>query len=202
MAKDSNTEEKILRSAEEVFQDKGFSGARMQEIADHAEINKGLLHYYFKTKDKLFEAVFNKALNLMISRLNHILASETTLEGKIDLMVDAYMGMLLKHPHLPRFVINELNRHPDQFVGNILKRGELPNIRAFANSIQHEIDRGTIRPFQPKQLIINIIGLCVFPFIARPMIQGLLTIDNVEFEQMMQERKQLVTDFIKSALKP
>lgn len=202
MTKDSNTEEKILQSAEEVFQHKGFSGARMQEIADHAEINKGLLHYYFKTKDKLFEAVFNKAMDLMVNRLNQILGSGSSLDEKIDLMVDAYMGMLLKNPHLPRFVINELNRDPDHFVSSMLKRKEKPNIQAFILSIQREINAGRIKDFNPKQVIMNIIGLCVFPFIGRPMLQAILGIDNAEFQQIMQERKNLVADFVKSALRP
>lgn len=202
MNRDSTTETKILQAAEDVFQQKGFSGARMQEIADHAEINKGLLHYYFKTKDKLFEAVFNKAFDMMINRLNTLLSTQSTLDEKLDQMVDAYMGMLIKNPHLPRFVINELNRHPEEFVNKILNREQRPNIQALINSIQEEIDRGNIKPFHPKHLIMNVIGLCVFPFIGRPMVQALLHIDHQEFHQMMQERKQIVADFVKSALRP
>lgn len=202
MTEDFNTEDKILYAAEEVFHQKGFSGARMQEIADRAEINKGLLHYYFKTKDKLFEAVFSKAFDLMVNRLNTILATQQSLDDKIDMMVDAYMGMLINHPHLPLFVINELNRHPDEFFSRVLTDKRRPNIQAFLDAIQNEIDQGNIKPFHPKQVIMNIIGLCLFPFLARPMIQVLLNVDNPEFQEMIKERKVLVADFVKSALQP
>lgn len=202
MADEQTTEEKILGAAEMVFQQKGYSGARMQEIADRAEINKGLLHYYFKTKDKLFEAVFSKAFDLMVNRLNTILATQQSLDDKIDLMVDAYMGMLIKHPHLPLFVINELNRHPDEFISRVLSKKRRPDVQAFLDAIQHEIDQGNIKPFHPKQVIMNIIGLCLFPFLARPMIQVLLDVDNPEFQKLIQERKVLVADFVKSALRP
>ncbi|MEK6479084.1 TetR/AcrR family transcriptional regulator [Catalinimonas sp. 4WD22] len=202
MTEDFNTEDKILYAAEEIFHQKGFSGARMQEIADRAEINKGLLHYYFKTKDKLFEAVFSKAFDLMVNRLNTILTTQQSLDNKIDLMVDAYMGMLIKHPHLPLFVINELNRHPDEFINRVLTNKRRPNIQAFLEAIQYEIDQGNIKPFHPKQVIMNIIGLCLFPFLARPMIQVLLDVDNSEFQKLIKERKVLVADFVKSALRP
>ncbi|MDF9798281.1 TetR/AcrR family transcriptional regulator [Catalinimonas alkaloidigena] len=202
MTQDFNTEEKILDAAEQVFQRKGFNGARMQEIADRAEINKGLLHYYFKTKDKLFEAVFSKAFDLMVNRLNAIISTQHTLDDKIDKMVDTYMNMLIKHPHLPLFVINELNRHPDEFINKVLTKKRRPNVQALLDAIQHEIEHGNIRPFPPKQLIINIIGLCIFPFVARPMIQVLLDADNPEFQKMIEERKTLIADFVKSALRP
>src|ERR1700712_5053671 len=98
----SGTEQKILAAAEEVFHEKGYDGARMQEIAEHAGINKGLLHYYFKTKDKLFEAIFSRALQHMISKIFGILEMELPLEDKIRLIVDQYMSMILKNPTLPR----------------------------------------------------------------------------------------------------
>jgi hypothetical protein len=112
------------------------------------------------------------------------------------------MGMLIKHPHLPLFVINELNRHPDEFINRVLTNKRRPNIQAFLEAIQYEIDQGNIKPFHPKQVIMNIIGLCLFPFLARPMIQVLLDVDNSEFQKLIKERKVLVADFVKSALRP
>ena len=111
---DKNTEQRILDAAGEVFHSKGFDGARMQEIAQHAGINKGLLHYYFKTKDALFDAIFGIALNQIVSRINIILEQDLSLDEKIDLIVDQYMDLLLKNPMLPRFVLNELNKNADK----------------------------------------------------------------------------------------
>ena len=70
---DNTTEQKILEAAQEVFHEKGYDGARMQEIADKASINKGLLHYYFKTKDSLFEAIFSIAFRQMIAQIQAII---------------------------------------------------------------------------------------------------------------------------------
>src|SRR5690606_32498080 len=102
MTKDSNTEERILQAAEEVFQEKGYDGARMREIAERAGTNKGLLHYYFKTKDALFEAIFGVVFRKMITKMQAVLQMDMPMDNKIDLIVDQYMGFIQKNPSLPR----------------------------------------------------------------------------------------------------
>ena len=117
---DNRTEQKILDAAEAIFHEKGFDGARMQEIADQASINKGLLHYYFKSKDALFDAIFNVAVKRMSGNINSILQMEISLEEKIDLIIDSYMNLLLRNSSLPRFVITEINKDSDRFIKKYL----------------------------------------------------------------------------------
>ncbi|MCW3083131.1 MAG: TetR/AcrR family transcriptional regulator [Bacteroidetes bacterium] len=201
MANDTTTEQKILEAAEDVFHEKGYDGARMQEIAEQAGINKGLLHYYFKTKDKLFEAIFSAALNRMISRILSILELEIPLDQKIDLIVDQYMGMLMKNPALPRFVLNELNKNPDQFIAKHFKKDIKDAFANFSASVKKEADNGTIKQIDGHMLFMNMISMIIFPFIGRPLIQVVLGSDNAEFKQIMLERKEHIKKFIKDAIR-
>jgi len=108
-----DTEERILESAEDVFTNKGLSGARMQEIADKAKINKSLLHYYYRSKEKLFRAVFKKAFVKLAPKSILILTSDIPLFEKIEKFSSAYIDIIIKNPSIPLFVLRELNRNPE-----------------------------------------------------------------------------------------
>ncbi|MCB0436733.1 MAG: TetR/AcrR family transcriptional regulator, partial [Mangrovimonas sp.] len=113
---DQTIEAKILNAAESVFQRKGMDGARMQEIANEAGINKALLHYYFRSKQLLFEAVFKKAFSLLAPQLNKILNDDSSVEDKIKNFSFNYISFISEHPYLPNFIISELNRNPNFFL--------------------------------------------------------------------------------------
>ena len=197
---DNTTEQKIIDAAETVFHEKGFDGARMQEIADKANINKGLLHYYFKSKDALFDAIFKMAVKRMSGNIHSILKMEISLEEKIDLIIDSYMNLLLRNSSLPRFVITEINRDSDKFIKKYLN-GEINNVfNQFIASVQKEIEIGRIKNIEPKHLFMNMISMILFPFIGKPMIQVLIGVDNKEFNKLMIERREHVKLFIKQAL--
>jgi TetR/AcrR family transcriptional regulator len=196
-----NTEQKILDAAEEVFHQKGYDGARMQEIAEEAGINKGLLHYYFKSKDRLFEAIFSVALHKMISKLSAVVEMDIPLEEKIDMMVEQYLTIMLRHPHLPRFVLNELNKNPDQFVARHISKDAKLAFGNFVASVQKEIDGKKIKPIDPRHLMMNMMSLIIFPFVGRPMMQGVFGIDNHEFQKLLMERKEHVKGFLKDAIR-
>jgi len=197
---DNTTEQKIIDAAETVFHEKGFDGARMQEIADKANINKGLLHYYFKSKDALFDAIFKMAVKRMSGNIHSILKMEISLEEKIDLIIDSYMNLLLRNSSRPRFVITEINRDSDKFIKKYLN-GEINNVfNQFIASVQKEIEIGRIKNIEPKHLFMNMISMILFPFIGKPMIQVLIGVDNKEFNKLMIERREHVKLFIKQAL--
>jgi len=199
---DNTTEQKIIEAAETVFHEKGFDGARMQEIADKANINKGLLHYYFKSKDALFDAIFNMAIKRMSGNINSILKMEISLDEKIDLIIDSYMNLLLRNSSLPRFVITELNKDSDRFIKKYLS-GEISHVFArFIDSVQLEINKGKIKPIDPRHLFMNMLSMILFPFIGKPMIQTLMGVDNNEFNKLMLERREHIKAFIKQAVKP
>lgn len=192
---------KILEAAREVFTKKGYAAARTQEIAEAAGVNKGLLHYYKWNKKKLFRAVFNQAFNEFALSLNSVFEADIPLFEKIEQFVDTYMDILMKNPGLPSFVINELNQNQEVFVADILSRKEKPNPMKLLVQIQLETQAGRIREgVTPFNLFLSMLSMCAFPFVARPLLQQLIQIDDQTYMQLMQQRKKEVTDFIIHAI--
>jgi len=198
--KDENTEEQILDAAKKIFQTKGMDGARMQEIADAASINKAMLHYYYRSKQLLFEAVFKNAFSLLAPQLNTILNDESSIEAKVKNFTSNYITFIIKHPYLPNFIIQELNRNPD-FLHKIQENSTLLNIDKFKKRVDFEVSEGILNPISGEQLFINIMALNIFPFVAKPLVQAFTKQDDKGFKQLMENRKTEVSDFIINAIK-
>jgi TetR/AcrR family transcriptional regulator len=195
----SPTETRILEAAKTVFIENGLDGTSMQQIADKASINKSLLHYYFRNKEKLFNAVFSYAFRQFIPQIQEILDSGASIFVKIEKIVSEYMGMLMKNKFIPAFVLHEINRNPDRLFGIMQDSGIDPNI--IVNQFVAEIAKGNIRPIDPRHLIVNILSLCIFPIAARPLIQRILySNDSAAYQQFLEERKKIVTEFIIHAI--
>ena len=198
--KDENTEEQILEAAKNVFQTKGMDGARMQEIADNAGINKAMLHYYYRNKQLLFEAVFKNAFSLLAPQLNKILNDDSSIEDKIRNFTTNYISFIMKHPYLPNFIIQELNRNPD-FIITIQKNNTLLNIEKFKAQVDLEVSQGNLKPTKGDQLFINILSLNIFPFVAKPLIKAFTKEDDKGFERLIEQRKTEVSEFIINSIK-
>ena len=194
------TEEKIFNAARIVFQKKGFAGARMQEIADEAGINKAMLHYYFKNKELLFQAVFMNAFSQLVPQINEIFNSRDSVFEKIRKFTHSYISFVILNPYLPPFVIQEMNNNPE-FVLSFLENENRPNPSVLISQIEKEIASGIIKPINPKHLLMNLISMTVFPFAAQMMIKGMLQISDTEFNQMMEERKTSIAEQIINSIK-
>lgn len=194
------TEEKIFNAARIIFQKKGFAGARMQEIADEAGINKAMLHYCFKNKELLFQAVFMNAFSQLAPQINAIFKSNDSVFDKIRKFTHSYISFVMLNPYLPQFVIQEMNNNPE-FVMSFLKNESRPNPTLMIAQIEKEIDEGIIKPINPKQLLMNIISMTVFPFAAQMMIKGMLHVSDAEFNTMMEERKTSIAEQIINSIK-
>jgi len=198
--KDTTTESAILKAAKRIFQRKGMTGARMQEIADEAGINKAMLHYYYRSKQLLFEAVFKKAFSLLAPQLNEVMNSDDSICDKIKNFTHNYISFVIKHPYLPNFIIQELNRNPE-FVKNIMTEKHFPTIEKFRNQVNVKVAEGVMKPIKAEQLFINIMALNIFPFIAAPLLKGFVRANDAEYKQLMEERKTEVADFIINSIK-
>jgi len=194
------TEEKIFNAARIIFQKKGFSGARMQEIADEAGINKAMLHYCFKNKELLFKAVFMNAFGQLAPQINEIFNSQDTVFDKIRKFTHSYISFVILNPFLPQFVIQEMNNNPE-FVMSFLNNENRPNPSKLLSQIEKEIQEGIIKPVQPKQLLLDIISMTVFPFAAQMMVKGIIQISDAEFNTMMEERKTSIAEQIINSIK-
>src|SRR6476660_1032223 len=200
MKKDLSTEQKILNAAKKVFLTKGMDGARMQDIADEAGINKALLHYYFRSKDKLFEQIFLEVASSMLPHIFSIFQSDDTLFTKIEKFCDAYITQQIKTPYVPIFILNEINRQPQAFLKKVLGNTR-PPVDKLMLQIDQEIKAGIIKPIDPLQLLLNTLSLCIFPFLASPMIQLITGIEAKNFRALMEERKKLVPQLIIESIK-
>jgi TetR/AcrR family transcriptional regulator len=193
---DYNTEEKILDAAVDEFIEHGRSGARMQEIADRAGINKALLHYYFRSKDLLFEAVFSQVIKrLLLPRLIAIIEEESDLFEMIRKFTGIYMEVLNNNPRLPFFILDEIRKNPTRLSNAILK-SELP-VDKLHHTVHKAIENGLIRPCDPRHIFVNLISLCVFPLLGRNLLQAVLFNNHTEdFDRFLESRKSEVAEFI------
>jgi AcrR family transcriptional regulator len=172
----------------------------MQEIADEAGINKAMLHYCFKNKQLLFEAVFMNAFGQLAPQIKEIFTSEDSVFDKIKKFTHSYISFVIMNPYLPQFVIQEMNNNP-AFVMSFLKNENRPNPALLITQIEKEIADGIIKPINPKQLLMDIFSMTVFPFAAKMMMKGMIQISDAEFNQMMEERKTSIAEQIINSIK-
>ena len=198
--KEKNTEKKILDTASEVFLKKGMTGARMQEIADAAGINKSLLHYYYRSKEKLFTAVFQQALQYFFPGIVEIIRSDMHLFEKVDKFVNKYIEVLLENPFVPLFVLHEIHRDPENLYEQFQHVGIDPAL--FLGQFKEDMEAEDIEPMDPRHFLINVLSLCIFPVAARPMMKKVLfENDDEAYRAFLEERKKEVSEFVKKALK-
>ena len=197
--KKDNTEEKILNAAQSVFIQKGMDGARMQEIADEAGINKALLHYYFRTKQKLFEAIFKKVFSNILPNLMDMVHSNLPIEEKLGIFIEKYIDLLMRNPYLPNFILKEIHREPE-FLASILKRNGMKPKEVFV-SFEKEMEAGKIRKMDPRDLLVNILGLSIFPIAAQPLLSIVLfENDKKAYHEFLSKRKDTVKAFILNSI--
>jgi len=196
-----HTEELILDAAKEVFHHKGMSGARMQEIADKAGINKAMLHYYYRNKQQLFEAVFKSAIQLMVPKIIDILTKEVSLFDKIRHFTNIYISFLQKHSFMPLFIINEISRNPNLLKDIFRDKMDEGVKNKLVNQVNELIEKGEIRPIQPEQLLLNVMSLSIFPIIGESLFKTILQQDNKAYKQLIEQHKVYVSEFIINAIK-
>ncbi len=193
------TEQRILKAAEEVFLQDGFDGARMQAIADKAEINKAMLHYYFRSKETLFERIFDEKVTLFFPKMGEVVALDLSFTEKICLFIERYMALLCEYPFLPLFVINTVNKPDKQ---DFIKKLPIAIFQSLSKSYMDDLQAGKIRSVNPMQLMISVIGMCAFPFLAKPVIEKTFNLQNDDFQNIMKQRIEEIQQYIRLILTP
>jgi TetR/AcrR family transcriptional regulator len=200
MVKSIDTEQKILNAAHKVFIRKGMAGARMQEIADEAGINKALLHYYFRSKDRLFDKIFEDAFKLISSGIGKALETDEPILQKLRKFIDFYVDVLIANPYIPAFVIGEINHNPER-LEKIIVNEMSSNFESFFFQVIQEINKGEFIEINPAHLMLNILGMLLFPFIARPIIFSMMSqYTDIDYLDFLKQRKEVVYDFTVHAL--
>ena len=206
---DGATERRILEAARAVFMRKGTAGARMQEIAAEAGVNQALLHYYFRSKERLSAAVFQQFATRLFPAIVETLGADISLEDKIDRFVAIYLENLQRTPFLPAYLLSELHHHPERveqvlvsITGGAPGAVVRPLLRKLGAQIDEGVRAGTMRPIAPEQFAANLISLCIFPFAARPMFRIMFEMDDARFDAFVEVRKREIPAFVRRALRP
>ncbi|HOU01215.1 MAG TPA: TetR/AcrR family transcriptional regulator [Bacteroidales bacterium] len=197
---DKLTEEKIFESATEIFIEKGMDGARMKDIADHAGINKALLHYYYRTKDHLFNAVFEKMAGLMFKKFAPVFDERLSFEDKIKFFFREHITFLQQNPRLPAFILYELSRHPER-IKKLIQNLDVEKLWETLEK-QHEKDlkKYNITKENIPQFMTSVAAMSVFPFLAKPIISGVMEKIGYNFDEYLEQRKSYAPEFILKAI--
>jgi TetR/AcrR family transcriptional regulator len=201
----ADTKARILAAADAVFMRRGIDGARMQEIADRAGVNKALLHYHFRSKDDLARAVWLRIASSFLPHIFETMASDAALGGKIDQFVDAYLTRLKRHPYIPAYVLGETARRPE-LVSALFSSGRgaaaRRMVRKLREQIAEEVGKGSMAQVTAEQFMATLVGACVFPFAARPLIAAALGVGPRSFDAFIERRRKELPAFLKRGLRP
>lgn len=189
---EKNIEQQIIRAAKTVFVEKGFAEACMTEIAQTAGISRPVLNYYFRSKDKLFAAVFADILHDFIPRMKDVVMRTETVDERIADIVDIYFGILRREPLLPLFMSREIHRDAGRLFATLEKLDSWDYIETLKTALRHEMDAGTIRRLPLPYIFYTFYGLVAIPFLTAPLVE-LFVGDKVD-ERLMEPWRQHVVE--------
>lgn len=196
--RDSTTEEKIIQAAKVVFHRKGFAATRTRDIAEESGINLALLNYYFRNKQTLFNVIMENTMKSFLKGMMTVFFdSESNLDQKVEALVNNYFELLLREPDVPLFILSELKRSPDEFISKMSFPMDITK-SSFFQQIKEGMMKGEIKmEGNPFNYFINIMSLCLFPFAASPLVQGVSGMDGDGFVNLMLERKKMIPMWVK-----
>ncbi len=199
MKEKEDKKEKLLNAAQELFEEKGFEGVKMRELSEKAGVNKGLLHYYFKSKEAIFHEVFKRKADKVYLNFEEILKKEgRSFEEKISEMVDSYFELLSANPKLPLFILSEINKNSDLALMTNMHKTIQGTVMLLEKELKEE---GSQMP--GFQFLLSLISLCVFPFIMRPLIHSAVEMiaGNQDPDKLLEQRKIIIKKTLINSIK-
>ncbi len=197
---DNTTEEKIKNAARTVFHKNGYAVTRTRDIAEEAGVNLALLNYYFRSKEKLFDIIMAETLEIFFESLASVFNDQnSTLEEKIDLLVEKYLELLKTQPDIPGFILSEIQKNAKGLVHHMHLRDIVIKSYLF-KQIRERMGDSVFSENFMIQNMMNIIGLIVFPFIGRPMLNEIFELDDARFQALIDERKKMIPLWFKSMI--
>ena len=185
-------ETQILNAATDVFLEKGKDGATMQDIAARAGVNKALLHYYFRSKDRLYEKVFARQVDEFFGRFAELIPQTDDIREFLESFVSNYIDRLVAHPQLPGFMLWEI-KQGGATAGKLIRKKVFRGRKSgtpLDSVIQKAVRDGTIRPVDPANFILNLISMCIFPVVGRPVIEKILPEVRITSPEFLEKRKK------------
>lgn len=195
MSNSLTTEAKIKQAATKVFLEKGFDGTTTRDIAGEAGINVALLNYYFRSKQKLFDSVFEEMSQLFFEGIKTVLGQPIPLRDKITALIDHDFRMFRQSPALVIFILGELHRNPDRFIPSIIE-AEGQFMALFQQQLEEARQAGLVRPINAVHLMEFISANTQFIFVNKNMRMKVWKQTDDEFEAFALEHKKLICDMI------
>lgn len=204
MNETKDMEQTILEAATKLFLEKGYASTSTTEIATEAGCNQALVHYYFRTKERLFEAVFANKFQNFASNILEINRGDFSFEEKLRMKIESHFDMLVANPKLPLFISYELNTNPARLQSMKEKLGELPAkvFENFREELDSEIEKGTIRQITVIDLIFSILALNISVFLIGPIMKSFVGLSDEQFKMMIQHRREENVNMILKSLRP
>ncbi|SHF92732.1 transcriptional regulator, TetR family [Fodinibius roseus] len=188
-----DTRSEIAQAARSEFIAHGYEGARLQRIADGIGVTKAMIHYYFNTKQQLFEHVFRQSVEEMFSGLTELLDKDIPLFKKIEQLISVCLDKAKNDPGVLGFVLTESNRNADWLLPLIEEEVSLEKA-AFAEQIAEASASYTITSVDPNQLLLNIFSLCYYPSLSAPINRAVLT--DGDDRELVANRQGIILDTI------
>lgn len=203
--KEQSMEQTILEVAERLFLEKGFAMTSTTEIAKAVGCNQALVHYYFRTKDNLFNSIFEKKFKMLFE---HLYASQNLgnipfLE-KVRYAVESHFDLLTRNPKLPLLVATELSRLPENLknLRNKLQAVPFELFTKLNNELQQEIAEGRARKIELIDIIITMVTLNAGLFMLLPIASGIMQLDEEQTKELLAHRREENVQVILNYIKP
>lgn len=199
--KNASTEEKIKEAARRVFTRKGYAATRTRDIAEESGYNLALINYYFRSKEKLFDIIMLEQLQTFMQSVMGIVNDQkTTLQQKLEILISHYINMLVANPGLPLFILNEVNADPKKLIGKIGMNNVDHKEVYIAKQWNEMMAAKKMQPVNPIHIVMNVIGLTIFPFVGGPIIRNRMNLTMEQFNTLMEERKKLIPIWVQAII--
>lgn len=191
MGENQQTEKLIKETAKRVFFQKGLLNATTQQIADEAGVNRALIHYYFRSRDQLFKAILEEAVNETRNKVDSIFNSDEPFKVKISKYLDVFIDRNAEFPYMQNFIITEIMQDPEKMKEHFSrKRNHM--LKHIVPPLTKEIESGNMDPIDPEHFIVNMMSMCSYPLVAKPFIQNMFSYDDKMYRKFLKERKQVI----------
>lgn len=203
LTKEKNTEvqQRIFETAEMLFVENGYKSTSIRDIATQSGVNIAMINYYYHSKLNLFEIIFENIFDLFAKRLLPILQSDLDFFELLEQWIDSYFEILIEHPHIPSFILNEVNQNPDKLIKKIKDKGTSEIYAKLKNRIEAEIEKKTIKALPPESVLLNILSLCLFPFIFGKLVLAFNNVDKSEYVALLSKHKQIIIQSVTDILR-
>lgn len=196
----SGVRQRIVDTARELFVENGFEGTSVRDIANASGTNVAMVNYYFQSKTGLFEVIFKEAFDILVTRIFAVLGSDRPVADVVESWINTYYDLLVQYPQIPSFILTAASHNPSTVAGLVESYNPAEVFEHFAGLVERDRGQGLIGEYPAMDIIINIVSLCVFPFVMGPLVRKITGISADRYDEFIHEHKEHVIDFVRNAL--